>query len=99
MAEPTPLTSHIITIADVTTWLAEYGFRAHDVCEATIHIGSSAEGVNAWLDIEWYKLDGNGNRYRDPIDTEMAALGRASIPLHSWPALTPCGRKAGKSNG
>ena len=86
-----PYTSHVITEDHITAWLAEHGLAADDVCTATISVGWSrpARHVCAWLDAEWYKRDGKGHRYPDPDDHEQAAMGRTSVPLHSWPPLTP----------
>ena len=89
-----PYTSHIITEADVRMWLAEHGLSADDIAHASISVGWDTGGVRAWLDVQWYKRDGQGHRYRDPDDRGQAAMGSSSVPLHSWPPLTPAATTA-----
>ena len=89
--------THVITQDEARSWLADHGFDISDVSEATIRIGSSygwagadrVHQINAWLDITWYKRDGQGQRYTDHTEPDGVAIGTASIPLSSLPRLTP----------
>lgn len=102
---PTPMNHalNVITRDDLTAWLAEHGgFAIGDVITAVIRLDARRTGgyietgtdhvsiaqVSAWLDVEWYKRDTDGNLYVDETG-DAIARGTASIPLHSWPPLTP----------
>lgn len=78
-------TTHVVTRADVTTWLAGHGVSAAQIRDATIRLEASPSGLGAWADLTFYKLDHNGRRY--PVG-DNAAHGTMSIPLHSLPPLT-----------
>jgi hypothetical protein len=73
---------------DCRTWLLDYGLNFDDVIEATIRITRPCDGaIAAWLDVEWLKRDTNGNRYSE--DGENVATGKSSVPLRSFPQLSP----------
>ena len=73
----------------IREWLAEYGFSPDDVASLYIEIGwREPLGVTAWMEVDWYRKDEQGYRYRDPV-TDDAARGHSTVPLHSFPALTP----------
>lgn len=90
--------SHFIELAEVKRWLGEYGLDPSDIRDIRIEIGrdyrnSGDVGVVAWLDVTFYLHDTHGARY--PIGVRYAGLGgeaatgHATIPLRSFPALTP----------
>ncbi len=91
--------THQISNADLLAWLAEHGLDPQHVVTATISLNGRTSGaydgggrgyeVNAWLDVEFYKLNAEGNRY---ADGGRAATGTASVPLGSFPPLTPVPR-------
>jgi hypothetical protein len=83
--------THIVTLADATQWLAEHGLNIEHTQEAVIRIDGSGpdhHSTCAWLDATFYKLDGRGELYSDSA-TGDAATGHATIPLASFPRLTP----------
>ena len=81
--------THVLDKDALREWLAGYGLAPRDVESCSINIGLLRGGaVSAWLDVVWFKqAAGTGNRYTD--DDQEAARGCSSIPLHSWPPLTP----------
>lgn len=81
--------THVFDWSDLKAWFAEYGLSADHVTDARIVLGRRDDGLAAWLDVEWFKLDSEGRMYRDPDDPDDAARGRSSIPLRSWPPLLP----------
>lgn len=82
--------SHIIELEELTEWLAEHGVAIEQVREARVEIGrlERGHGLYAWLDVRFYLLNDKGQRYRAG-GTDDAAEGSATIPLRSWPRLTP----------
>lgn len=92
--------SHVITQPDLKAWFAEHGIDISQVVEATVRLASSwtaryaelpaVHEVNAWLDVTWYKTDTRGRKYADSASPDGGpATGSATIPLTSWPTLTP----------
>lgn len=81
--------THTIPTEPLRAWLADHGLDIRDVREATISIGyPGRHGHPAWLDASWWKRNAHGERYWDGLGQE-AASGSSSIPLRSWPPLTP----------
>ncbi len=81
--------THTIPKDALTEWFAEHGLDIRDVREATVRMGfPGTHGHPAWLDVTWWKRNERGERYWDGIG-EYAASGAASVPLRSWPPLTP----------
>lgn len=82
--------THTMAEDDVAAWLAEHGLAIDEVVDAVVRIGyPGRHGHPAWLDVTFYKLNGNGERYADHTGEHVVATGRASVPLRSWPRLTP----------
>lgn len=81
---------NIIEFPEIQRWLAEHGFDVSQVSDVTIRIGYhyASHGVQAWLDVDWYATDQMGKRYVTG-NREGAAHGHSTIPLKSWPTLTP----------
>lgn len=86
--QPT-MPTHLIDIPDLDRWLIEHGLEPDSVIEARVVIGRRGGQLSAWLDVDWYKRDAHGLLYQDPADEERAATGSSSIPLQSWPTLSP----------
>lgn len=82
--------SHLIARDELAQWLAEHGVDISQVVEARIEIGRNrSQGkIWAWLDVEFCLLNDRGERYRAG-DTDDPAMGHSTIPLRSWPQLTP----------
>ena len=94
--------THVIPFDTVRTWLADHGFDADSVRECSIAIGDvvTHDGervICAWLDVEWYRADPNGQRYLNDDRTD-AVTARTAVPLHSWPALAAASVTARGSN-
>lgn len=85
---PTQVT-HLIGRHDLDAWLAEHGLTADDVRDATIDVArrGTMPDVCAWLNVTFFKRDARGSKYT--ADGETVATGAASIPLRSFPRLTP----------
>jgi hypothetical protein len=82
---------NIIELPEVRRWLAEHGLDVAQVSDVTIHIGRhyGSKAVHVWLDVDWYTTDQMGCRYVTGNRESAAAHGHSTIPLKSWPALTP----------
>lgn len=93
MTGPEHLIAHQATYAiardDAAAWMIAHGVDYTQVQEAVIHVGVPGGKVIAWLEVTWYKVDARGNRYCTDSSREMVATGHSSIPLSSWPPLTP----------
>ena len=79
---------------DYRSWLRDHGLRSDDVIEVRIRVTRPQGGeIAGWIDAVWFKRDTNGNRYSE--DGGRGAIGRSSVPLRTWPRLSPPVRKLG----
>lgn len=83
-------TQQVVAFDDLKVWLADHGFAMENCFYAQIRLpaGPGPQGVPAWLDVEYWKLNEKGERFLD-WDTREPAKAAASVPLKSWPPLTP----------
>lgn len=81
-----------ITTEDCEHWLAEHGLVIDGIAEAAIRLerDQGTATILAWLDVTWYKRNTDGAYYLDETGSQ-AATGSSSIPLKSFPSLTPAG--------
>jgi len=85
-----PEATHYITRDDIREWLAEYGVDTANVSDVAIEIGRhyGTGDVSAWLDVTWWAKNHLSSRYLSG-QRGQAASGTSTIPLHSFPRLTP----------
>lgn len=83
--------THLISEDDVQSWLAAHGLDVEQAFTAVVRVDRCEPGgVSAFLEVEHYLLDADGNRFVDETG-EKAATATATVPLTSWPPLTPAG--------
>lgn len=83
--------TNVVSLADMTAWLAEYGLDIHNVRDLSIRAepsGQDGHPLHLWIDVVRYKINDLGSRYVE-TGTGEAATEQSSIPLHSFPPLLP----------
>lgn len=91
--------THEITRDALAAWLLEHSLNIEDVITAVIRVDYTPSGtwegvegppgyIGGWLDVTFNKKDADGAWLLDETGNAVAQ-GSASIPLHSWPELTP----------
>lgn len=73
---------------ELEEWLSAHGVDLYDVVDLVVRFTFGNGDYPAWLDVTYRRQESRGQAHAN-IQNDAVATARASVPLHSLPALVP----------